>query len=55
MFVRIYFKPRTHKQIKPPLIAQILGPYEVNPDEFAQKSYFICLCGQGLNLVAYKI
>ena len=30
------FRPRLHEQIKPPLIAQILGPYEVTPDEFAQ-------------------
>ena len=30
------FRPRLHKQIKPPLIAQILDPYEVTPDEFAQ-------------------
>ena len=29
-------RPRLHEQIKPPLIAQILDPYEVTPDEFAQ-------------------
>ena len=27
---------RLHEQIKPPLIAQILDPYEVTQDEFAQ-------------------
>ena len=32
----ISFKPRLHEQIKPPLIAQIIDPYEVTPDEFAQ-------------------
>ena len=42
-FDRVYFclnsltnGPRLHKQIKPPIIAQILDPYEVTPDEFAQ-------------------
>ena len=29
-------RPRLHEQIKPPLIAQIMDPYEVTPDEFAQ-------------------
>ena len=31
-------KPRTHEQIKPPLLAQILGPYEVTPEEFEQRN-----------------
>ena len=30
------FRPRLHEQIKPPLIAKILDPYEVTPDKFAQ-------------------
>ena len=29
-------RPRLHEQIKPPLIAQILDPYEVTPGEFGQ-------------------
>ena len=29
-------RPRLHEQIKPPLIAQILDPYEVTLNEFAQ-------------------
>ena len=29
-------RPRLHEQIKPPLIAQILDPYIVTPDEFEQ-------------------
>ena len=29
-------RPRLHEQIKPPVIAQILDPYELTPDEFAQ-------------------
>ena len=32
---------RLHEQIKPPLIAEILDPYEVTPDEFAQISYVL--------------
>ena len=28
-------------QIKPPLVAQILDPYEVTPDEFAQIKYVL--------------
>ena len=35
------FRPRLHDQIKPPLIAQILDPYEVTPDEFAQIKYVL--------------
>ena len=31
-----WFRQRLHEQIKPPLIAQILDPYEVTPDKFAQ-------------------
>ena len=31
-----FFRPRLHEQIRPPLIAQILDPYEVTPGEFAQ-------------------
>ena len=31
-----FLRPRLHEQIKPPLIAQILDPYEVTLDEFAQ-------------------
>ena len=34
-------RPRLHEQIKPPLIAQILDPYEVTPDEFAQIKYVL--------------
>ena len=30
------FRLRLHEQIKPRLIAQILDPYEVTPDKFAQ-------------------
>ena len=37
------YRPRLHEQIKPPLIAQILDPYKVLPDEFAQKSMFYLL------------
>ena len=41
---------RLHDQIKPPLTAQIINPYEVTPDEFAQnKVCFICSCKRGLN------
>ena len=29
-------RPCLHEQIKPSLVAQILDPYEVTPDEFAQ-------------------
>ena len=29
-------RPRLHEQIKPPLIAQILDPYEVTLDELSQ-------------------
>ena len=32
----IKVRPRLHEQIKPPLIAQILDPYEATADEFAQ-------------------
>ena len=35
------FRLRLHEQIKPPLIAQILHPYEVTPDEFAQIKHFL--------------
>ena len=34
-------KPRLHEQIKPPLIAQILDPYEVTPYEFALIKYVL--------------
>ena len=36
LFRKVRFRPRLHEQIKPPLIAQILDPYELTPDEFAQ-------------------
>ena len=32
----VSFRPRLHEQIKPPLIALILDPYEVTLDEYAQ-------------------
>ena len=32
----LLISPRLHEQIKPLLIAQILAPYEVTPEEFAQ-------------------
>ena len=28
--------PRLHEQIQPPIIAQILNPYEVTRDEFGK-------------------
>ena len=34
-------RPRLHKQIKPPLFAQVLNPYEVTPNEFAQIKYVL--------------
>ena len=34
-------RPRLHEQIKPPLIAQILDPYEVTSVEFAQIKYVL--------------
>ena len=37
----ILFRPRLHEQIKPSLIAQILYPYEVTPDKFAQIKYVL--------------
>ena len=36
-------RSRLHEQIKPPLIAQILDPYEVSQDKFAQKRLFYLL------------
>ena len=35
------FMPRLHEQINPPLIVQILDPYEVTLDEFAQRKYVL--------------
>ena len=35
------YRPRLYEQIKPPLIAQILDPFEVTPDEFAQIMYVL--------------
>ena len=32
----VFFRPRLHEQIKPPLIAQIPDPSEVTPGGFAQ-------------------
>ena len=37
----VFFRPRLHEQIKPPLFAQILNPYEVNTDEFAQINHVL--------------
>ena len=34
-------RPHLQEQIKPPLIAQILDPYEVTPDEYAQIKYVL--------------
>ena len=39
---------RLHEQIKPPLIAQILDPYEVTAEEFEQIKYVLCKCKCGL-------
>ena len=38
---KLALRPRLHEQIKPPLIAQILDPYEVTPDEIAQIRYVL--------------
>ena len=39
-FLSFFFpSPRLHEQIKPPLIAQFLDPYEVTPEEFAPVKY----------------
>ena len=34
-------RPRLHEQVKPPLIAQILDPYEATPDEFEQIKHIL--------------
>ena len=36
VYLRWALRPRFHEQIKPSLIAQIIDPCEVTPDEFAQ-------------------
>ena len=33
--------PRLHEQIKPPLIAQIIDPNKVTPDELAQIKHIL--------------
>ena len=42
MYTGALIRPRLHEQIKSPLIAQILDPYEVTLDEFAQIKYALC-------------
>ena len=41
MWIVVILRPRLHEQTKPPLIAQILDPYEVTPDEFAQIKHIL--------------
>ena len=38
---QVTVRPHLHEQIKPPLIAQILDPYEVTLDKFAQIKYVL--------------
>ena len=36
-----HLRPRLHEQIKPPLLAQIINPYEVTTDKFAQINHVL--------------